>query len=38
MATESGEITGTKDFKRAQGASRKGGEQGKALLRERMAA
>jgi hypothetical protein len=75
MATESGEITGTKDkdynliwfveqslsnalrlqtyiedaerdgdsdlaefFKRAQGASRKGGEHGKALLRERMAA
>jgi hypothetical protein len=74
MATETGEITGTKDkdynliwfieqslsnalrlqtyiedaeregdsdlaefFKRAQGASRKGGEQGKALLRERIA-
>ncbi len=75
MATEGGEITGTKDkdynlvwfveqslsnalrlqtyiedaerdgdsdlaefFKRAQGASRKGGEQGKQLLRERLAA
>jgi hypothetical protein len=74
MATESGEITGTKDkdynlvwfveqslsnalrlqtyiedaeregdtdlaefFKRAQGASRKGGEQGKELLRQRLA-
>ena len=75
MATEAGEITGTKDkdynliwfveqslsnalrlqtyiedadrsgdseladfFRRAQGASRKGGEQGKELLRQRMAA
>jgi hypothetical protein len=74
MATESGEVTGTRDkdynliwfveqslsnalrlqtyiedaerdgdsdlaefFKRAQGASRKGGEQGKQLLRERLA-
>jgi hypothetical protein len=74
MATEAGEVTGTKDkdynviwfveqslsnalrletyikdaeregdselaefFRRAQGASRKGGEQGKELLRKRMA-
>jgi hypothetical protein len=35
MATESGDI---EFFRRAEGASRKGGEQGKALLRERMAA
>jgi hypothetical protein len=75
MATEAGELTGTKDktyniiwfveqslsnalrlqtyiedaerdgdnelaefFKRAQGASRKGGEQGKELLRQRLSA
>ena len=35
MATEAGQVTGTKDdfFRRAQEASRKGGEQGKALLK-----
>jgi hypothetical protein len=36
--TETGQVTGTRDFRKAQAESRRGAEEGKKLLRQRLGA